>query len=104
MGYRFDDPSVPRKKLCGLAVQLCGSQKAFKGEAAILKRLVERYGPDEVEKMLRGAIKLGWDSLRALGSAEGTGRRMAIQAFWKEGKREAPAESARDIFRRWGTE
>lgn len=92
------------RRLCGLAVQLCGSQEVFRRESAILKRLVQQYGAEDVERMLRGAKKMGWNSLRSLGSAEGLGRRMAIQAFWKEGKREAPAESARDIFRRWGTE
>ena len=47
---------------------------------------------------------MGWTSLRSLGSAEGLGRRMAIQAFWKEGKRDEAPESVRSIFKEWGNQ
>lgn len=87
-------------KLCQLAVQLCGGQAQFKREANILRRLTKQYGPGEVEKMLRGAMKLGWKSLISLGSKEGSGRRMAIEAYWKATKREKAPELLRDIFRR----
>lgn len=97
-----DDEKVVWRRLCGLAVELVGSQDAFRRESAILKRLVRQYGGEDVERMIRGAKLLGWNSLKSLGSAEGLGRRMAIQQFWKAGKREAPAESVRDIFRRMG--
>lgn len=90
------------KRLCGLAVQLCGSQEKFRRESAILKRLVRQYGAEDVERMIRGAQKLGWNSLLSLGSAEGLGRRMAIQQFWKAGDKAPVANSIRDIFRGWG--
>ena len=91
-------------RLCQLAVQLCGSQDAFRKESAILKRLVRQYGAEDVERMIRGAQALGWKSLRSLGSAEGLGRRMAIQQFWKAGEKEPVAESLRSIFKGWGNQ
>lgn len=99
----FDDTTV-RKRLCGLAVELCGSQVAFKREAAILKRLVKKFGAQEVEHMLRGAKYLGWNTLRSLGSAEGLGRRWAVEAYWQREKRRdwKPPEALREIFAKWG--
>jgi len=75
------------KRLCGKAVALCGSQAKFRVESNVLKRLVKQYGSVDVEHMLIGARSLGWDSLRALGSAEGLGRRMALSRYWQEIKR-----------------
>ena len=72
------------KKLCGIAVKICGSQEAFKKEAAILKRLVRQYGAGDVEVMLKGAQVLKWRSLTSLGSKEGLGRRWAVEAYWRE--------------------
>lgn len=95
-----DEKRALWRSLCGLAVQLCGGQEQFKREANILRRLTKQYGPGEVEKMLRGAIGLRWNSLRSLGSMEGSGRRMAIEAYWKAQKREKAPESLRSILRR----
>jgi hypothetical protein len=78
------------KQLCGQAVALCRSQATFQREARILSRLVKQYGAEEVEHMLIGAQSLGWTSLRSLGSAEGLGRRMAVQAYWRTQDRKAP--------------
>jgi len=74
------------KRLCGLAVQLCGSQEAFRKEAQILKRLVKRFGYRDVEYMVSGAQILGWHSLRGLGSQSGLGRHWAIAAYWNRQK------------------
>ena len=61
-----------------------------KKEANILKRLVTRYGTEEVERMMAGAKLLGWRSLLGLNSADGLGRRMALAKFWEsENKRPA---------------
>lgn len=77
-------------RLAGQAVQFLGSQEAFKKEANILKRLVTRYGTEEVERMMAGAKLLGWRSLLGLNSADGLGRRMALAKFWEsENKRPA---------------
>lgn len=97
-----DSEKIEWRRLCGLAVELCGSQEKFRRESAVLKRLVKQYGSEDVERMLRGAKKLGWTSLLSLGSAEGLGRRMAIQQFWKAAEKEPVAESVRDIFKGWG--
>lgn len=76
---------VSWKKLVVMSIKLLGSTEVFqKHEAHILKRLVKQYGAPEVEKMLAGATLLGWHSLRSLGSAEGLGRRMAIQRYWQD--------------------
>jgi hypothetical protein len=72
-------------------VRLLGSQETFRKESNILKRLVKQYGHVEVERMLEGAYHLGWDSLRALGSAEGLGRRMALARYWQATKRSGPS-------------
>jgi hypothetical protein len=75
-------------KLAGIAVQFLGSQEAFKKEANILKRLVGRFGPLEVERMIQGAKMLGFKSLVGLNSADGLGRRLALAKFWEsENKR-----------------
>lgn len=73
--------------MCGLAVQLCGSQERFRKEANILRRLVQRFGATEVERMILGAQQLQWDSLRSLGSKDGLGRRWALEAHWQRMKR-----------------
>lgn len=70
------------RALCGKAVAICG-QAVFRSEAAILKRLVTRFGPDETERMLDGAKGLGWRSLKGLGSKDGLGRRWAVEAYWR---------------------
>jgi len=90
------------KTLCGLAVQLVGSQQKFRTEANILKRLVKQYGPEETERFLRGALLLGWRSLTSLGSADGLGRRMAVSRYWQtENTRKAPLpESLGSILRK----
>jgi len=80
------------RALCGKAVALCGSQQQFQQQARILKRLVQAYGPDEVERMIAGAQRLGWRDLKSLGSKEGLGRRWALEAFWQSEKR-APAKT-----------
>ena len=72
------------KRLCGKAVQLCGSQDAFRKEANVLKRLVKQFGSSEAERMLAGARLLGWTSLRSLGSKDGLGRRWALAKFWEQ--------------------
>ena len=71
------------RHLCGLSIKLVGSQEAFRKEAAILKRLVKKFGPQETERCLIGAQLMGWTSLRSLGSADGLGRRMASAAYWR---------------------
>lgn len=70
------------RRLCGLAVQLVGGQDAFRPEARILQRLVRSYGVHRTEYMLLGATRLGWRSLRSLGSRDGLGRRLAEAAYW----------------------
>ena len=89
-------------RLVGLAVKICG-QETFQKEAAILKRLVQKFGPLETERCLIGAQLMGWTSLRSLGSADGLGRRMASAKFWESEKR-APArlESLGAILRQKG--
>lgn len=103
-GIRSDDPTVPWKLLCGLAVEMCGGQPAFRKEAAILKRLVKQFGAPDVERMLRGALHLKWNTLRSLGSAEGIGRRWALEAFWQREKNKSwkPPEALSSIFAKWG--
>ena len=63
-------------------MRFLGSQEAFRNEANILKRIVRQFGAAEVEHMILGAQRLGWTSLRGLGSADGLGRRWALQSFW----------------------
>ena len=58
---------------------------------SILKQLWKRYGPQEVEVMVKGAALLGWKDLRGLWSKEGIGRRWAQTAYWNREKR-APAK------------
>ena len=72
--------------------------------ASILKALLKKWRPDEVEVMVTGAQLLGWKSLLALNAAEGVGRRMAQARYWDSQKR-APGrtlESLGDIFRAKG--
>lgn len=76
------------KRLCGKAVALVGSQDAFRKEARILQRLVNQFGPAEVEHMIAGARLLGWTSLRSLGSKDGLGRRWAMAKFWETENRQ----------------
>lgn len=76
-----------RSRLCGMAVRLLGSQEAFRREARILKRLVERFGVEEVERMIVGARLLNWTSLKSLGSEEGLGRRWALTRYWQSENR-----------------
>lgn len=71
------------RRLCGLAVQLVGGQDAFRPEARILQRLVRAYGADRTEYMILGAQRIGWRSLRSLGSRDGLGRRLAEAAYWQ---------------------
>lgn len=110
MGGRLTDAEKRAiwKTLCGLAVQLVGSQEKFRKEANVLKRITKQYGPAEVEMMLRGAMWLGWNSLLGLGSVDGDGRRKAREAYWaaenrKMGKR-APVNLQRlgDILKKRG--
>lgn len=58
---------------------------------SILKALWQRYGPSEVEVMVRGAAQLGWKDLRGLYSKEGIGRRWAQTAYWNATKK-APTQ------------
>ena len=92
-------------KLAGQAVQLCGGQQNFRKEAAVLKRLVTRFGTEDVERMMAGAKLLGWRSLLGLNSADGLGRRMALSKFW-ESENKKPArgtlESLGNAFKRLG--
>lgn len=97
------DPKTWRS-LCGKAVALCGNQATFQAQARILKRLVQVYGPVDVERMIAGARELGWRDLKSLGSKDGLGRRWALEAFWQSEKR-APAKtlnSLGDIFKAKG--
>ena len=75
------------RRLCGKAVQIVGSQDAFRKEANILKRLVKQFGASEAERMLAGARLLGWRSLRSLGSKDGLGRRWALARYWQSENR-----------------
>jgi hypothetical protein len=84
------------RALCGLALQLVGSQEKFRRESNCLKRLVKQYGAKEVSYMLRGALLLKWNSLLSLGSAEGSGRRMAREAYFATFKK-GPAKLPEDL-------
>lgn len=71
-----------------------------KRNGSILKQLWKRYGPSEVEVMVKGAALLGWKDLRGLWSKEGIGRRWAQTAYWNQQKKRAPVPQAlKDIFR-----
>jgi hypothetical protein len=84
-------------------VELCGSQEKFRPHANILKRLVRKWGPEEAEYILRGAIQLGYESLLGLATNEGSGQRKALEAYLKSGKRtKGMPESIKSIFRRLG--
>jgi len=75
-----------------------------KRNGSILRQLWKRYGPSEVEVMVKGAAQLGWKDLRGLYSKEGIGRRWAQSAYWNQEKR-APAKtlnSLGDIFKAKG--
>lgn len=54
---------------------------------SIVKQLWKRYGPNEVEVMVKGAALLGWQDLRGLWSKEGIGRRWATQKYWESQNR-----------------
>ena len=91
------------RMLCGLAVQVCGSQPAFRKESNILKRLVKQFGPEETERFLRGALLLRWSSLTSLGSADGLGRRWALATFWQSENHQKPQlESLAAVLKRKG--
>lgn len=79
------DPKTWRA-LCGKAVALCGSQATFQAQARILRRLVQVYGPVDVERMIAGARELGWHDLKSLGSKDGLGRRWALERYWQTQK------------------
>ena len=64
---------------------------ALPRNGSIVKQLWKRYGPSEVEVMVKGAALLGWKDLRGLWSKEGIGRRWAQTAYWNREKR-APAK------------
>lgn len=66
-------------------------RKDLPRNGSILKQLWKRYGPDEVEVMVRGAALLGWKDLRGLWSKEGIGRRWATTKYW-ESQNRAPAK------------
>ena len=95
-------PPETWRRLCGKAVALTG-QTAFQHEARILQRLVRQFGPEETERMLEGARLLRWTTLRSLGSAEGLGRRWALERYWQETNR-APSRLASlgDVLQRRG--
>lgn len=99
-----DDTTVPWKRLCGLALKICGSQEVFKRESAILSRLRKRFGTADVERMLLGAHHLGWRTLRSLGSKDGLGRRWALEAYWQQQKKAPGKELERlgQTFKRLG--
>jgi hypothetical protein len=72
-----------------------------KRNGSILRQLWKRYGPSEVEVMVKGAAQLGWKDLRGLYSKEGIGRRWASSAYWNTQKR-APGrlpESVRTVLK-----
>ena len=71
------------RRLWELAEVLLGSTERLKKECAILKRLVQQFGPGETERFLRGAQLMRWTSLTSLGSADGLGRRIALAKFWQ---------------------
>jgi hypothetical protein len=93
-----DEPTW--RRLCGLGVAICGSQEKFRRESNVLRRLVVRFGPSEVEHMLHGAKTLGWNSLIGLGGADGLGRRWALQAHWQAQKQGPPMRSLGAILRK----
>ena len=67
-----------------------------KRNGSILKQLWKRYGPSEVEVLVKGAVLLGWKDLRGLWSKEGVGRRWAQTAYWQHEKR-APAQTLESL-------
>lgn len=83
-------------------MSLCGGQSEFKKEATILKRLVKKFGSQEVEYMLKGAHALGWTSLRGLSGPEGIGRQWALQKYWASVNRKAQPlpDSVKDVLRK----
>jgi len=69
--------------------------------ASIIRQLWKRYGPSEVEVMVKGAALLGWKDLRGLYSKEGIGRRWAQTAYWNRTKRSGPTlEQIGDLMRK----
>ena len=101
-----DEKRAAWKHLCGLAVQLTGSQEKFRKEANVLKRLVRKYGPRDVEYALRGALHLKWTSLLSIGGVESVGWRWALEAGLQSEKRKdwRPPESLRSILAKLGGE
>lgn len=97
----MSDTAPNWRRLCGLAVELVGGQDQFRKESNILKRIVKQFGAGDVERMMAGAKLMRWSSLTSLGSADGLGRRMALQAWWQSQNRH-PAklpESIKSILR-----
>lgn len=91
---------TPQGQLVGFALE--HFPRAPRGETiGILKRLLARWPLGEVEAMVKGAARLGWESLRGINSAEGLGRRWARAAYWQT-QNEAPlAKSVQEIFRQF---
>ena len=79
-------------------VQFPGNDKR---NGSILKYLLMKWGAREVEQMLRGAARLGFEDLRPLYSRSGDGRRTALAAYFGEQKRAKAPESLRSIFKGW---
>ena len=93
--------ATPWSRLCGLAVQVCGSQESFRKQANILRRLARQYGPDETARMLMGAKALKWKTgLTGLGTEDGVGRRWAVEAYWQRQKQGKPMQSLGSVLRR----
>ena len=51
-------------------------------DASVVKQQLKKRSAGEVEAMIRGAHQLGWKDLRAINSADGLGRRIAVAAYW----------------------
>lgn len=83
-------------QLCGLAVQLCGGQSGFQPQARILARLVKQFGAQDVERMIRGAMALGWRDLKSIGSKDGLGRRWSLERYWQDQKK-TPVETLESV-------
>lgn len=66
---------------------------------SILKALLRRWRPDDVEAMIRGAAQLGWRNLLGLNSREGLGRRWAQVAFWDRQKRPPAGQTPEPLKR-----
>lgn len=49
---------------------------------SVVKQLLKKWGPRDVEAMVKGAALLGWKDLRAINAADGVGRRWSQAAYW----------------------